>query len=93
MKEKHFTMINETELCGVSVGNVDGKKFLVLATRMDPESFEVFNLGLSIEDAVRLHRDLGNLFQTSKILKQALKENEDGYPVFQQIMFDEPVSK
>lgn len=93
MSRKHFTNITEGELLSISAAKHDGVPYIVLSFRLDSESFEVNNVGIKPEQAVRLLRDLSALATNSDTMKEAIANTENGYDDYKRIMLEETVPK
>lgn len=73
-KNKHTTMVAESEMLSVTVGSVKNKPVVIFSIRIDPDNdFEVSNLAFTPKQAIRMMRDLKFLLTNSEELKKAKK--------------------
>lgn len=93
MSQRTNIEITEAELLAVSVAKSTDKNFVVFSLRLDTDSFESTNIGISADQAVRLWRDLSSLGLTSEILKQEFNSNPSLYDNYENIILDKKLSK
>ena len=80
--------VTPVEILSVSPAVIDGETHLVITHRPNKDSFEVSNIAITAQQAVRLWRDLCFSYANSPLMEKAIKENPDYYGVFKQIMLD-----